>query len=31
MIKTVIFNGENPENLKKAMNNEVGTVIMPNK
>ncbi len=31
MIKTVIFNGENPENLKKAVKDELGTVIMPNK
>lgn len=31
MIKTVIFNGENPENLKNAMKDEVGTVIMSNK
>ena len=31
MIKTVIFNGENPETLKNAMKDEVGTVIMSNK
>ncbi|MBI4814484.1 MAG: UMP kinase [Methanobacterium sp.] len=29
-IKTVIFNGENPENLKKALNNNMGTLIKPN-
>jgi uridylate kinase len=28
-IKTVIFNGEDPENLKKALNNNVGTLIKP--
>jgi len=29
-IKTVIFNGENAENLKKAFNNNMGTLIKPN-
>ncbi|NYB51221.1 MAG: UMP kinase [Methanobacteriaceae archaeon] len=29
-IKTVIFNGENPENLKKAIKGEIGTLIVPN-
>jgi len=29
-IKTVIFNGENAENLKKALNNNMGTLIKPN-
>lgn len=29
-IKTVILNGENPENLKKALNDKIGTLIVPN-
>lgn len=29
-IKTVIFNGERPENLGKAMNEKIGTLIIPN-
>jgi len=29
-IKTVIFNGENPENLQKALNDNIGTLIVPN-
>ena len=28
-IKTVIFNGENPENLKKALDDNIGTLIKP--
>jgi uridylate kinase len=29
-IRTVILNGENPENLKKAINEKIGTLIIPN-
>ncbi|BDZ70617.1 UMP kinase [Methanobacterium petrolearium] len=29
-IKTVIFNGETPENLKKALKEKIGTLIVPN-
>lgn len=29
-IKTVILNGEDPENLDKAINNKIGTLIIPN-
>ncbi|HHY00329.1 MAG TPA: UMP kinase [Methanothermobacter sp.] len=29
-IRTVILNGENPENLKKAINDKIGTLIIPN-
>lgn len=29
-IKTVILNGEHPENLEKAMNKKIGTLIIPN-
>lgn len=29
-IKTVIFNGEYPENLNKAINGKIGTLIVPN-
>lgn len=28
-IKTVILNGDNPENLKKAINEKIGTLIVP--
>lgn len=28
-IKTVILNGENPENIKKALNDRIGTLIIP--